>query len=347
VEFSLTRLDYVAYVLILQALPLFALLAHPEERIRLAWHIVGAQALLLCVFFLAWGGYSMDAWRYMHGFAGTPFAFKREWGFWILGHLLTTVAVEPWPIKLLGFLSTAIAVAAVIRYLKRYDGLHVMVGLFVLACTPVFIFTFGNALRQGMGMSIMLAAVVLLTEGRRNWFITLSIVGALFHISAIVLAASALLSMLPRRLAVLALTIAPVIGLAAPGLMMSLGVDLGGWIPYSDRSEGSLYIAKFLVVYPFAWALVLFGERGNDGSPNLDLTLVYAASFSFLLLGYEVPFERLLLYSLILPCVIVPVYVLKIRLSQAAMTGMWAAGVSVSAGLWMHQSTAKALGFSW
>lgn len=342
----LGRYEYLVFILMLQALPYFALRDGAGRTAGVPAWIWALQVAMICIFFLAWGGYSVDAWRYAWGFDKNPVTFKREWFFWGFGWLLSRALHDPWPMKIISALSAGLAAGGVVWYLKRHGPLHVVVGLFVLACLPLFIFGFGNAVRQGMAASIMMAAVIFFVRGSPRLFGVLSVLGLLVHVSALILVVAAWLSKRPLIRPSHILVAAPVLGIVVPRGLALIGVDVSGWIPYSEADEGSFHYAKFAAAYLVAWIILAVRVDCREDTGDLGLIYIYAASFSFLLLNYEVPFERLLLLSQIVLPLMFPFYALEYAPGARAMRRGWALMYSSCALVWLHGSVPKTLGFA-
>ena len=155
----LTLLSLLPYLVLRQDRPI------SDERHKA---VVLLQGFGLTSTYLVFGGYSIDAWRYLTRFTHNPFGFDEEWVFWLVGHFLNGTLPNPWPVKIISALAVGLWVAAIIRAIgfKRKETL--VLGLALLPLMPAFFFAMGNAIRQGLAAVIVLHAILFLLRGRNG-----------------------------------------------------------------------------------------------------------------------------------------------------------------------------------
>ncbi|MDP6297691.1 MAG: hypothetical protein QGH17_08760, partial [Candidatus Marinimicrobia bacterium] len=78
----------VTYLVVLSSMSLSVLLLNERVHYRDYRWVIFSLMLLFVVFFLAWGGYSTDSWRYVDGFIGSPLVYEKEHLFYIIGYFL-------------------------------------------------------------------------------------------------------------------------------------------------------------------------------------------------------------------------------------------------------------------
>ena len=137
-----------SYLGCLSLLPLVFLAQKENQNARVFQLAIGMQCVGLAVFFLIFGGHSIDAWRYLTRFTHNPFGFDEEWLFWVVGHFLSGILPNPWPVKILSVLALGLWVAAVIRAngFKRKETL--VLGLAFLPLVSALFFAMGDAIRR-------------------------------------------------------------------------------------------------------------------------------------------------------------------------------------------------------
>lgn len=342
-----TPVDMVAYLLIMASLPIWWLLTTDDaERID-ARFVVAIQLSLIGVFWLVWGGYSTDAWRYLSRFDRDPFKFEEEQLFWLLGHGLNEWLPDPWPLKVLSAAAALIYCSALVYHTRSRAPIYSIISLSVVLILPGFFLLFGNAIRQGLAGAVLMWGMIGFIKGRYLLFIITAAIAFYLHQPSIVFAVAIAASRLNHRWIGTFLGVAPFTSFAAYYVLQVFGIDLDTFIRYASYQEGVFYWAKFFVAYGVAWLFILMRRRlDNDGA---QVAMIYASmvAISSLLLKYEVPFERLLLYSdLVLPLVVVSLLqtltkVVK-RAELVACMGIVALGLL----LWRHPSIVTALGYS-
>lgn len=335
---------YVPYLLLVQTLALLAYLWRDRDA-SLVRTTLTCQALLLVAFPLAFGGYSIDGWRYLWRFGNSPFSLDVDRLFWISGSALDALVPTPWPLKLLSALAVALFVLALVRHLRHRGHGVVAMALFLVPVMPAYFFGFGNAVRQSLATAIALLAL----SGSRRWrtasFWLLVLAAWLVHWAVAAFGISALLARgFPRR-ALPALALAVLFGFSVHHLLLALGLDPYTVVPYASDSEGEFHYAKFALHLVLAVLIgVLALAREDEDANRFAAHYVYAVAVAALLVRYEVPFERLLLYAELLLPFVLPTLVRFERLPAAAAVLAWLAATAAALVLWSHDSLSRALG---
>jgi len=297
------------------------------------------QGIGLASFFLFFGGYSVDAWRYLTRFTHDPMSFGEEWIFWLLGNFLSNNLPDPWPIQFLSAFAVAMWVGAVFRASGCSDKKITILALAILPVVPAFCFAMGNVIRQGLAMTILLHAALYLVEGKKGRFGLLSVIGILVHQVSITLAIAIWLMKLPMRIIWIVLLVSPFVSFLVSFVLSQMGVDLADYIRYSTYDEGQFHYLKFFVYFACACSLLVISSTIDLPIYCRYLIRVFAISVSgaSLLLKYEVPFERLLLSSdIFLPIILASVLVgFRPFLRQ-----VFFAGALISSTLFWSSSTA-------
>ena len=90
---SANALNWVGFMLILQSLPLLFLLkastqpaANSSDGLTIAQQVVALQVVMIALMWLAFGGFTTDAPKYLTRFRHDPFSFEEEQVFWVLSH---------------------------------------------------------------------------------------------------------------------------------------------------------------------------------------------------------------------------------------------------------------------
>ncbi len=337
--------DMAFYLFLVQGVAMVVTVYSPQSPALLRRALL-AQVALIAVFWFVWSGYSRDAWRYLSAFDGNPLSFEEEHLFWLAGHGLSRVFPDPWSLKILTVVGALIFCAALVTFFRGKSHEYPIIGLYVALLVPGFILLFGNTLRQGMAAAMVLLGMNLLFASRYALFALSVIVAFLVHQTALILAAAILMGRYFTVWAKYLLLLAPFVSyLAAYGLSLA-GEDLGAIIRYSDRTEGVFHFEKFLVSYLLAWLVVIMGQKGEGPWAWLYAAYVYMVAISACFLKYEVPFERLLLYSDMLLPFVIPALALPWLSSRRAKGIGFAAGMLAGLVLWTHPSVVTALGYA-
>jgi len=327
-----------------------ATLSLGNQQIDTKW-LTFILVLLLVGFFLVWGGYSIDAWRYLSRFSHNPLGFDEEWLFWILGNSLSKVLVEPWPLKILGALSVASFAWAIIRWYSLARPMELFLSLAVLPLLPAFFLAIGNSIRQGIAATVVLHGIVWLSQGQRIPFVIMMIIAALFHqyslIFSLAVILSAMMYMNWRWTTYLLLGVAPFLSFIVWGLMSLWEADLDQHVKYGGIQMGQFHYAKLILAYSLI-TIFLVVRKKVQVSVTVDRlihTYIVMVGLSSLVLKYEVPFERLLLYSefllpFILPSLIVPFKGRRLIVNTMSIFCLVAAIV-----LWSNNSILRSLGY--
>ncbi|GJL81771.1 MAG: hypothetical protein DHS20C01_14050 [marine bacterium B5-7] len=138
-----------------------------------------------------------------------------------------------------------------------------------------------------------------------------------------------------------------VLGFGAPWVLNIFGFELAAIVKYSGYTEGSyhyLKLAVHLVVAGFILILVRFVLHRK--LVLFESVYLYCVGVASLLVLYEVPFERLLLYGEMIIPFMLPGLLLVERLSARAMIGLWATGMVLGILLWTNRSIEITLGYA-
>lgn len=339
-------IDMAAYILVVEAVSLWWLLCAERDDKKSARYVVLAQLSLIAVFWLVWGGYSTDAWRYLSRFPRDPFSFEEEQLFWLLGHGLSGWLPDPWPLKLLSALSALAYCGALVAHYRRGSPIYVILSLSVVLVAPGFFLLFGNAIRQGLAGTVLILGMFAFLKGRYLLFGATVVIAFFLHQPSIIFAAAILASCLPRRWIGVFLVVAPLVSFAANYGLGIAGVDTDLLIRYSHYHEGDFHWVKFVVAYSVAWLLMIVKDRLNSDDARAAVVYVCAVAASSLFLKYEVPFERALLFSdLLLPVVAVSLLQLSTRVVKRAELVAWGGIVAIGSLLWSHPSIVATLGY--
>ena len=336
--------DLTIYLLLVQTLPLIFIKWQVTESQYLQ-HAIALQILLFLLFWLVWGGYSIDAWRYLTRFDRDPLRFEEEQLFWMVGHGLGRVLLDPWPLKVLSAIAAGLFAYATAEFLKRYTQSLAYYGLFLIPLLPAFYLTFGNAIRQGLAASIVMVGLVRLQRGQLGAFLSLGLIAFFFHQTSFLLVLAALLGRFQTRRMPLALLLAPLMSFIAYQIAAFYGVNLSEHIRYADYDEGAFHWAKFVVAYGLAWVLWWVHDENDAEIGWLTASYGYMVAVSSLLLRYEVPFERMLLYSeFLLPALLV-LTLFRRKILVEHFVRLWAVSVILGLALWTHPSIVSTLGY--
>jgi hypothetical protein len=249
------------------------------------------------LFWLVWGGYSVDAWRYLSRFDFNPLQFREEQLFWIAGYLLNKLVPDPWPIKILSTISILTLTWSYHIYLKSEKKDELILAYALLLATPGYFLLLGNTVRQGMAGSIeILGAVFFLQNKYRAWAL-IAVVGYLVHQFAVIVALAVLIAKLLKKhllwIWMASFFVSPVSTL----IFNALGYSLEDVLRYGDSTEGQFHWAKILV--SFSLSALMFYSFRSQPAVKIDFRHLYIALsiISNTVLLYEVPFERLFLFS--------------------------------------------------
>jgi hypothetical protein len=336
--------DLIIYLVLVQTVPLLVLKSGILKRDNLQYAIA-LQVLLFLAFWLVWGGYSVDAWRYLSRFDRDPLRFEEEQLFWLIGHGLGKVFVDPWPLKILSALAAALFAYATVSLLRRHKDQLAYYGLFLIPLMPAFFLAFGNAIRQGLAASIVMLGVLALQRKQIIVFVGLGLAAFFFHQTSLALVLAALLGTYQTFRMPIFLALAPLTSFVAHGAASLYGVDLAEYVRYADYQEGAFHWAKFFVAYGFAWILWWTRPADDIEIGKLTATYGYMVALSSLLLHYEVPFERLLLYSELLLPTLLALWLFRRTAVVRRVALLWCIGIAMGLALWTHPSIVTTLGY--
>ncbi len=337
-------LDLVLYLLSIQAVPLVWSIRNGAENADIRYALC-LQVLFLLIFWLVWGGYSVDAWRYLSRFDRDPLRFEEEQLFWVIGHGLGRVLADPWPFKVLSALAAGLFAYATARFLIHRNNNSSYYALFLIPLLPAFFLTFGNAIRQGFAASVVTLGLLALRNGRLALFAVVASTAFLLHQTSILFVLALLLGRHLQRGVPAALLLAPLMSFVADQWATMYDVNLASYIRYADYQEGAFHWVKFIVAYILAWAFWWIRDRDDAEMAWLTASYGYMVALSSILLRYEVPFERLLLYSeFLLPILVISLWS-RHRILTNNFSYIWACGAFFGLALWTHPSIVSTLGY--
>lgn len=335
----------LAYLLLLQVASLVYLADRADSR-RVATQVLIVQAMLMAGFWLAWGGYSIDSWRYAWRFGQDPFSLHTDRVFWIAGWLVQRIVDYPWSLRVVSAAGVLLWFYAAWRYFRQGDRRLVVLAAMAMPLVPVFFLGFGNAIRQALAAAVFLVGFALFSDGRRRLAATGWILALLVHLPVVVLATAALAGRHAGRFAIPALVVLPIAGFAAHWLAAANGFSLELLVSYSANEEGRFHLLKYAVHLAVVVAALLLVRR-QYGARHAWLvdSYCYAVAFSSFFLLYEVPFERLLLYAEIFLPLIAALLFHAVLTSRAASVAGWGLATLAGIGLWAHPSIRSTIGW--
>jgi hypothetical protein len=340
-------LKMVVYLLLLQSLPLTAIYSSNGEASNQRYNaVIVAQVCLLVAFWLFFGGYAVDSWRFLTGFWSPYLNYGNEQGFWITGNLLSRIVIDPWPVKIMAAAGTFMLSLALLRFFGSEDKELRIIALFLLPIVPAYFLTYGNVLRQGLGATIVVVGILCFLNRRYLLFLSCVLLGVLFHNTSPVLAAALLAAFYCPGLAVPALVALPWVSFTAYYVLQLFDVDLGIFVKYAYYDEGSFHYMKFLVGYSAAWIVWVVSKNWDSHRRVLALTYVYVVAISSMILKYEVPFERLLLYGDFLLLFLIPLICRQFFMqNKKVIVAAWCVTTTAGVFLWTHSSVSRTLGY--
>ncbi len=324
------------------------------------WRSVGSSAVIVAparlamglgaamvVFWLVWGGYSIDAWRYLSRFDRNPLHFLDEQLFWFVGIGLGRALPDPWPLKVLSALFAAGLIGAYYLYFRGERDWRFVLACLMLPAIPAFFFLGGNVIRQGLAGVIGVAAAVLLLRGRTLPAALLVVPAFLVHqYSLVIFLALGLVRYAGRWLPIIWIGAFFVSPLAREAASL-VGISLDHHIAYATYVEGDFHWEKLALSGLLSLALLVSVLRHRVETPDFRHVYVALASCSHALLLYEVPFERLLLFAdLVLPAALAQAgwHALGNRAMPLRLAAAGVAAASVV--LWNARSVTASLGYS-
>ena len=333
------------YLILLSLLPYLVLRqdrAIADERHKA---VVLLQVIGLATTYLAFGGYSIDAWRYLTRFTHNPFGFDEEWLFWLVGHFLNGALPNPWPVKILSVLAVGLWIAAVIRAIGFNRKEALVLGLALLPLMPAFFFAMGNAIRQGLAAVIVLHAMLFFVKGKKWQFGTLAITGVLVHQVSLVFVIAGAFVRAPRKLIWFFLIMAPFVSFGVSIILELWGINLADYVRYGYRDDGQYHYLKFAVYFIMAIGLLIFSTKREV--PNHIVLLINAFALTVgcasLLLMYEVPFERILLYADVLLPIVIAMVLTGLKLRARSKQLLWSGVLCLGLLLWTSDAVKRTL----
>jgi len=314
----------------------------PERQGNL--HAIGlselSQVSALLGFFLVFGGYSIDAWRYLTRFTHDPLSFDEEWLFWVVGHSLSELLPNPWPLRVFSAFAVGLWCLAVFRSTSRQQREVRLWALALIPLMPAFVFSLGNAIRQGLASVIVLHAAIFLMDQKRWQFAFLSVVAVLVHEVSIVFVAAVAAMRMPMPWVRAFLLISPFVSFIAVWILAKSGVDLAGFVRYAGYDEGMFHYLKFAVYFSLANGLLFMSARrtNSDHFHLMAKAFALAVGFASLLLVYEVPFERMVLYSDVLLPVMLALVVVNLEVGSLARTWLVCGLLALGVAFWASDS---------
>lgn len=301
--------------------------------------------LPLVLFWLVWGGYPLDAWNYLTAVDQNPLNTYPEKIFWIAMLGLNALVPHPWSLKLVSAFTAATLIYAYYLYLGNRSRQVLLLSYLLLLALPGFFLLTGNAVKQGVAGALAVLGTVWFLNGRLRWSVLLSIVCLFIHqFSVLWFIAVFTLRHLKRYLIFLWILSPFVSYIAAFGFELT-GHNLADIVRYASYSEGVFHWGKFLITSILV--AMMFVSLHLAPARDIDFRHIYIAlvAISNTILMFEVPFERMLLFSdLVLPLAIVTAYKShpalekhKLVLLIPCITLPWA--------LWTHSSIMRALGY--
>lgn len=314
-------------------------------------HVVDGRSIFFvfcitaAIFWLVWGGYSVDAWRYLSRFDFNPLQFREEQLFWIGGYLLNKLVPDPWPLKILSAFSVLILIWAYHIYFKTTQKNELILAYALLLATPGFFLLLGNTVRQGLAGSIeILGAIFFLQRKYWTWAL-IAVVGYLVHQFAVIVAIAVLIAR-PLKQHILWLWVASLIVSPVSTYVLELfGYSLEQILRYGDHTEGQFHWAKVLMSGTLT-AFILYSFRLQPAS-NIDIRHLYVSLsiISNTILLYEVPYERLFLFSDLIAPLALGQVIAKTKFVEKHSLLFVLVLLSFSLILWTNYSIVKSFGY--
>ncbi|MGI9317086.1 MAG: EpsG family protein [bacterium] len=298
------------------------------------------------VFWLTWGGYSVDAWRYLARFDFSPFLFREEQIFWISGYLLNKVVPDPWPLKILSTVSVLILAGAYYNYFRNQENGELTFAYILLLLTPGFYLLTGNAVRQGLSGSLELFGAVFFLQQRYWSWMVFALIGFFVHQFGIIVFGAVLIARFLKKNLVLVWFLSFIFSPVADYFLGVFDYNLESILRYGSSSEGYFHWGKVVVsglVSSFVVVSLLVRPSSSLDFRHLYIALIVISNSVLL---YEVPFERIFLFSdLVAPLALAQIFA-SYRWSRARYFVMLIVVLSGSLLLWTNHSIVKALGYT-
>lgn len=297
------------------------------------------------LFWLVWGGYSVDAWRYLSRFDFTPLHFKEEQLFWTTGYLLNNLVPDPWPIKILSTISILILTWSYFRYYSSAQQGELFIAYVLLLTTPAYFLLLGNTVRQGMAGCIEILGITFFLQKRYWTWALIAIAGYMVHQFGAIVALAVLITRLFSKYLLWIWIGSFLVSPLSTYVLHYLGYNLEDLLRYGDYTEGQFHWAK-AIVGSFISAFILFSIKSQPAL-NIDFRHIYIVLniISNTVLLYEVPYERLFLFSdLIAPIALAQIFA-RINFIKNYNLVFSLTALSFSIILWTNYSVVKSFGY--
>lgn len=297
------------------------------------------------LFWLVWGGFSVDAWRYLARFDFSPLHFREEQLFWSTGYLLNKIVPDPWPIKILSASSILILVWSYFRYFGKTQRRELIIAYALLLATPGYFLLIGNTVRQGMAGCVEILGVTFFLQRKYLIWVLLAIAGYLVHQFGIVVAAALLIAKLLRKYLLWVWIASFFVSPISTYIFELFGYDLQDTLRYGNYTEGFFHWEKALVSF-FISIFVLSSFRYHP-TEKIDFRHVYLALgiVSNTVLLYEVPYERLLLFSDLIAPLALGQILAKVKWIETNNLAFTLLVLLFSIVLWTNYSIVRSLGY--
>ena len=314
-------------------------------RVAKAEHTFFYFSAFTVVFWLVWGGYSVDAWRYLSRFDHNPFLFHEEQVFWITGYVLNKLVPDPWPIKILSASTAIVLSAAYFLYCRNLQDRELDLAFILLLLTPGFFLLTGNTVRQGLAGSVEILGAVLFLQ-RRYWlWLVVAAVGFFIHQFGMLVVVAILCARFLKKYLFYFWLVSYLISPFASLLFHLFGYDLEDVLRYGAYSEGLYHWEKVLV--SCALSIFVFSSFRFQPAKSIDIRHIYLAliAISNSVVIYEVPFERIFLFSDLVAPLAVAQILAKSRWVRSRYQVLLVFAVLGSVLLWTNHSIIKSLGY--
>ena len=297
------------------------------------------------LFWLVWGGYSVDAWRYLSRFDFNPLHFQEERLFWTTGYLLNKLVPDPWPIKILSAISILVLTWSYFRYYSNAQRGELLIAYALLLATPAYFLLLGNTVRQGIAGCIEILGAVFFLQKRYWTWAVIAVAGYMLHQFGAIVALAVLISRLFSKYLLWIWIVSFLVSPVSTYVLHLFGFNLEELLRYGDYTEGQFHWAKAIVSFIIT-SFILFSFKFQP-SVKIDFRHIYIAIniISNTVLLYEVPFERLFLFSdLIAPLALGQVFA-RINFVKKYSFTLSLIVILFSVILWSNYSIVKSLGY--
>lgn len=297
------------------------------------------------LFWLVWGGFSVDAWRYLSRFDFSPLHFREEQLFWITGYLLNKIVPDPWPIKILSALSIVILIWSYFRYFGKTQRRELVIAYVLLLATPGYFLLIGNTVRQGMAGCIEILGATFFLQRKYLVWLLLTIAGYLVHQFGILVAAALLIAKLLQKHLLWVWVASFLVSPFSTYIFSLFGYNLEDMLRYGDYTEGLFHWEKTLV--SLAISIFILSSFRYQQTTKIDFRHVYIALsiVSNTVLLYEVPYERLFLFSDLIAPVALGQILAKVKWIETNKLAFTFLVLLFSTVLWTNYSIVKSLGY--